>query len=288
MTTMDPMDDNKHDNKPPVTEGSAEKQADPASAPTGAPAVAQNEGLEAKVARLEREKAESHDRMLRALADFENYKRRSRREIDEAATRGREALLKELLPVLDNLERALAARGQRRQRRGARRGACAWSRSSSTRRSRSSRCGASTRSASPSTRRATRPSSRSRPRPPRPAPWRRSTRGVTPWGIGSCGRPWWPSPRARPSRRRARPRPATAAPPPKAPCTGRHVAKAGLLRDPRCLPLGRRGRAQARIPRAGDALSPRQEPGRPRRRGEVQAGLRGLRRALRPREEGPL
>lgn len=105
MTTVDPMDDNK----PPVTEGSAEKQVDTASAPAGAPATAPNESLEAKVARLEREKAENHDRMLRALADFENYKRRARRELDEASTRGREALLKELLPVLDNLERALAA-----------------------------------------------------------------------------------------------------------------------------------------------------------------------------------
>jgi molecular chaperone GrpE len=97
MTMMD-------NDKPPATE---ETETNAAPASSGAEAKA--ESLEAKVARLEREKAETHDRMLRIAADFENFKRRSRREVDEAATRGREALLKELLPVLDNLDRALAA-----------------------------------------------------------------------------------------------------------------------------------------------------------------------------------
>ena len=57
--------------------------------------------------KLEAEKRELHDRLLRTAAEFENFKRRAKKEVDDAATRGREQLLKELLPALDNLERAL-------------------------------------------------------------------------------------------------------------------------------------------------------------------------------------
>ena len=52
---------------------------------------------------------DEHDRLLRAAADLENYKKRAAREKDEVQRYGNERLLKELLPVLDNLERALAA-----------------------------------------------------------------------------------------------------------------------------------------------------------------------------------
>ena len=69
----------------------------------------ESETPELRVATLENEKREVHDRFLRLAAEFENWKKRARREQDEAATRGREALLKELLPALDNLERALQA-----------------------------------------------------------------------------------------------------------------------------------------------------------------------------------
>jgi molecular chaperone GrpE len=45
----------------------------------------------------------------RTKADFENYRKRVARESAEAEARGRAALAQSLLPVLDNLERALAA-----------------------------------------------------------------------------------------------------------------------------------------------------------------------------------
>jgi molecular chaperone GrpE len=57
--------------------------------------------------KLEQDKRELHDRLLRTAAEFENFKKRAKKESDDAATRGREQLLKELLPALDNLERAL-------------------------------------------------------------------------------------------------------------------------------------------------------------------------------------
>jgi len=52
------------------------------------------------------------DRLLRLAADFENYKKRAAREREEYVALANERLLKELLPVLDDLERALNAAEQ--------------------------------------------------------------------------------------------------------------------------------------------------------------------------------
>ena len=52
------------------------------------------------------------DRLLRLAADFENYKKRAAREREEYVRLANERLLKELLPVLDDLERALVAAEQ--------------------------------------------------------------------------------------------------------------------------------------------------------------------------------
>jgi molecular chaperone GrpE len=48
-------------------------------------------------------------RLLRLAADFDNYKKRAAREREEYVVLANERLLKELLPVLDDLERALNA-----------------------------------------------------------------------------------------------------------------------------------------------------------------------------------
>lgn len=48
------------------------------------------------------------DQLLRTAADFDNFRKRARREQEEAQLAGRESMLKELLPVFDNLERAVA------------------------------------------------------------------------------------------------------------------------------------------------------------------------------------
>ncbi len=44
---------------------------------------------------------------MRTAADFDNFRKRSRKEVEDARRSGREELLKELLPVFDNLERAI-------------------------------------------------------------------------------------------------------------------------------------------------------------------------------------
>ncbi len=50
---------------------------------------------------------EYYDRLLRVSAEFENYKKRSAREADNFRKFANESILKDLLPVVDNLERAI-------------------------------------------------------------------------------------------------------------------------------------------------------------------------------------
>jgi molecular chaperone GrpE len=50
---------------------------------------------------------EEHDRLLRAAADLDNQKKRAQREKEESLKFGLEKFLKELLPVADNMDRAL-------------------------------------------------------------------------------------------------------------------------------------------------------------------------------------
>ena len=52
---------------------------------------------------------ENWQRVLRATADFENYKKRAQREREEATKFANESLIKKLIPVLDNFEMAIAA-----------------------------------------------------------------------------------------------------------------------------------------------------------------------------------
>lgn len=87
---------------PPTPEGEAAQP--PPALPTFEEIVTE---LEKQAATLEQQNKELHDRLLRTAADFENAKKRAKKEVDEAQQRGREQLIKELLPVLDNLERAL-------------------------------------------------------------------------------------------------------------------------------------------------------------------------------------
>src|ERR1041385_2736379 len=60
---------------------------------------------------LQRERDELYDRLLRTSAEFDNYRKRverERREVGEAAT---SAILRDLLDVIDDFDRALAAPG---------------------------------------------------------------------------------------------------------------------------------------------------------------------------------
>jgi molecular chaperone GrpE len=67
--------------------------------------------LDALLADVKRERDEYLELAQRARADFENYRKRAARETQEAERRGKGSVARELLPALDNLERALRAAG---------------------------------------------------------------------------------------------------------------------------------------------------------------------------------
>jgi len=64
--------------------------------------------LELALKKAQEEAAENYDRFLRVSADFENYKKRVTKEKSDLIRYGNDELIKELLPVIDNLERALS------------------------------------------------------------------------------------------------------------------------------------------------------------------------------------
>ena len=67
--------------------------------------------LDELLAEARKERDEYLEVAQRTKADFENYRRRAAREAKEAEGRGKSGLARELVPVLDNLERALRASG---------------------------------------------------------------------------------------------------------------------------------------------------------------------------------
>ena len=85
--------------------GSPDENADTASSrKSEAPGSVASESspeqlLAAEVARLK-------DQLLRTAADFDNYRKRTRREVQDAERRAQEDVVKALLPTFDNLERA--------------------------------------------------------------------------------------------------------------------------------------------------------------------------------------
>jgi molecular chaperone GrpE len=94
----------------PDSPGPAEA-ADPAANnnydPSDLAAVAPEEMPEGRIAALEAELAEAKDRLLRALAETENIRRRAQRERDDAQKYGVTSFAKDLLSAADNLRRAL-------------------------------------------------------------------------------------------------------------------------------------------------------------------------------------
>jgi molecular chaperone GrpE len=73
--------------------------------------LAEKEEAEAEdpLARVQRERDEYLDLARRAQADFENYRKRAAREAAAAGERAKSGLIREVLPIVDNLERALAS-----------------------------------------------------------------------------------------------------------------------------------------------------------------------------------
>lgn len=64
------------------------------------------------VAELEAKLEQSEEKYLRLYAEFENYKKRTRQELDTERTYRAQSVLRDILPAIDNIERALAQQGE--------------------------------------------------------------------------------------------------------------------------------------------------------------------------------
>jgi molecular chaperone GrpE len=76
------------------------------------------EELERQIAQRDDEIGQLKDRMLRLAAEFDNFKKRSRKERSDLVLYANEELVKQLLPVLDNFERALESGRQQNMAEG--------------------------------------------------------------------------------------------------------------------------------------------------------------------------
>ena len=117
------MSEHDQNQKDPGTDGSAGEGSRTTS--TGHAAVGDGEGEtphpppelaaatpEERFEALQAERDDIKDRMLRIAAEFENFKKRARKAEIDAVAEARERVLKDMLEVVDNLERATGAQSQ--------------------------------------------------------------------------------------------------------------------------------------------------------------------------------
>ena len=111
------MSDSSHSDSPPA--GSAGQNDDASDEPESssrgkrssvAPGAEADAAVDPSADPLETARAEVaklKDMWMRTAADFDNFRKRTRRELEDAKKSGREDLLRTVLPVFDNLERAI-------------------------------------------------------------------------------------------------------------------------------------------------------------------------------------
>ncbi len=88
--------------QPPATAESGAEQAEQPAAQQAAEVVSEADAVAA-----ERDKLK--EQVLRIAADFDNFRKRTRRDLDESRLKGNEDAIREFLPVFDNLARAIGA-----------------------------------------------------------------------------------------------------------------------------------------------------------------------------------
>jgi len=100
---------------PVAEEGGALRADGPSSTPPSSPPPAGGEQVDqdfdALLSQAEQERDEYLDLAKRTKADFENFRKRMSAEVLAAGGRGKAEVLRDVLPVLDDLERALQAAG---------------------------------------------------------------------------------------------------------------------------------------------------------------------------------
>lgn len=104
---------------PPEDAGAPVSEADPAGeggegevAPIEIEVEPPEPGPEQRIADLQARVVESHDKYLRSVAELDNVRKRARKDQEEARVDAQSRVLREMLPVIDNLERAVAHAAQ--------------------------------------------------------------------------------------------------------------------------------------------------------------------------------
>jgi len=105
------FNDSKHQNDSldETGQGAEASQGDELESNENMDVEATIDELKAELDQVRQEAADEHDRLLRLSAEFENYKKRMDRQVEEFKKYANETLLKELLTVVDNLERAISS-----------------------------------------------------------------------------------------------------------------------------------------------------------------------------------
>jgi molecular chaperone GrpE len=97
------------DPPPPAVAKASSGEVPPTPPPAGGEQV--EDDLDALLADTQRERDEYLDLAKRTKADFENFRKRMSAEVLAVGGRGKAEVLRDVLPVLDDLERALQAAG---------------------------------------------------------------------------------------------------------------------------------------------------------------------------------
>ena len=95
-----------------MSENEGDKPTDEGAEGTDEDVIFPEEEASAELSELEKARAERdrmRDQLMRIAADFDNFRKRSRKEIEEVRRRTVEDTLREVLPIVDNLERAADA-----------------------------------------------------------------------------------------------------------------------------------------------------------------------------------
>ena len=91
----------------PSSEPHAEDHKDPAADPVSEEYAPEDIDLEKKLSEKEKECSAIYDKYLRAVAEFDNYKKRAAREKTDIIKYGKEDVIRDILPFVDSLDRAL-------------------------------------------------------------------------------------------------------------------------------------------------------------------------------------
>jgi molecular chaperone GrpE len=99
------------DPPPPAVAKASSGAVPPTPPPAGDASDQVEQDLDALLADTQRERDEYLELAKRAQADFENYRKRMSSEVQAAAVRGKADAIRDVVPVLDDLERAIQAAG---------------------------------------------------------------------------------------------------------------------------------------------------------------------------------